>query len=188
MVIAAPHYKLSVQQYDKMVDCDVFPPGAKLELLDGELIEMSPQGLKHSDCIRFLNGLVHAAGVVPGTVLVQLPIHLSAHSEPEPDMVLLKPDERRYRDRRPQPQDVLLVIEVSLSSRNYDVYDKVPRYAEAGICEVWVVDLLDELIRVFGHPEGGEYRSHALARAGETITPEQLPNLRLSVSEILGLA
>lgn len=187
MVIGAPHYKLSVKQYDKMVDCDVFPPGAKLELLDGELIEMSPQGDRHHTVVRELLGLVYAAGVAPGTVDAQGPMRLSAFSEPEPDLILLKQDRVQYRGRKAEPRDVVVVVEVSFSSRNYDLYEKLPRYAEAGIPEVWVVDLLDNVVRVYRQPAGGRYVVEKVASQGESIAPDALPSLQLQVSDILEL-
>src|ERR1051326_4617931 len=187
MVLTAPHYKLTVDQYDEMIRCCIFPPDAKVELLDGELIEMSSQGNRHARCVRALNGLVHAAGVVPGTVDVQLPMRLSETSEPEPDLSLLNPDREAYRQRKSATQDVLLIIEVAVSSRDYDRSEKVPRYAEAGIPEVWLVDLVEDVVRAYRQPEGGRYLSQSLAYSDEWIAPERLPNLRLEVREILAL-
>src|SRR6266567_1143689 len=141
MVTAPKLYRLSVDQYDAMIKAGVFREGAHVELLDGELIEMSPQHEPHIGCVRRLTGLVHAAGVEPGTVLVQLPLYVNRKSEPEPDLVVLRPPAQQYDRRRAKPGDVLLLIEVSDSSRLYDRDRKVPRYAKAGVPEVWLVDL-----------------------------------------------
>ena len=188
MFVDAPHYKLSVDQYDEMVRRCIFPPEARLELLDGELIEMSPQGTRHANCVRYFTGALYAAGAELGTISVQLPMYLSANSEPEPDLALLKPPPQRYLSRHPNPTDVLLLIEIAVTSRDYDRDEKVPRYAEAGISEVWLVDFEDDVMRVYREPHGRRYYSEDVVSRGGTATALLFPNLRVAVEDVLGPA
>jgi Uma2 family endonuclease len=186
-MVTAPHlYQLSVDKYHAMIKAGIFDEDDPIELLDGELIEMSPQHAPHIGCVRRLNGLVHGAGVELGTVLVQLPLHLNWNSEPEPDLILLRPPAQQY-DRRPaEPSDVLLLVEVSDSSRLYDRNRKVPRYAEAGIPEVWLVDLVEALVRIYRQPHNGVYQAQSTAARGEIVAAELFPSLSVTVDQILG--
>jgi len=186
MVTVPKRYKLSVHEYDAMIKAGIFDEDAPIELLDGELIQMSPQGHLHDNVVRQLNGLFHAAGVEPGTVLVEGPLHLNLHSEPEPDLVVLKPPGDQYWGRHAEPADVLLLVEVSDSSRLYDRNRKVPRYAGAGIPEVWLVDLVRQAVQIYRQPDKGVYQVQTRAVRGETISIELLPGLTFEVDQILG--
>ena len=181
----APHtHRLTVEQYHKMICAEVFDEDKHVELLEGELIEMSPQHFPHKNCLRELTGIMHGAGAELGTVLVQLGVKVSEHSEPEPDLVLLRPPARQYRSREWSNEDVLLMVEAGEGSRRYDRERKMPVYARAGIPELWLIDLVDELVHIYRRPENGVYRYEAIANRGDTITPEALPNLRLLVDEL----
>jgi Uma2 family endonuclease len=186
-MVKGPHlYRLSVDEYDAMIKAGIFDEDAPIELLDGELIHMSPQGDLHNNVVRQLNGLFHAAGVEPGTVLVQGSLHLNQNSEPEPDLVVLKPPGEQYWGRHIEPADVLLLVEVSDSSRLYDRKRKVPLYAKADIPEVWLVDLVQQLVWIYRRPEFGVYQDRTRAFRGETISAELLPSLAVEVNQILG--
>jgi len=181
----APHtYRLTVEQYHKMICADVFPDGAPVELLEGELIEMSPQHFPHKSTVLYLTGVFQGAGAEPGTVAVQLPVQVSEHSEPEPDLVVLRPPARRYRTHDWTNSDVLLMVEVGESSRHYDRTRKVPVYARAAIPELWLVDLADELVHIYRQPLNGVYRFEAIANRGDTLTTEAVPALRLLVDNL----
>ena len=175
-------YRLSVDQYQKMA-C-VFDEDEHVELLEGELIEMSPQHFPHKRCVRKLNGIVHAAGAEPGTVLVQLGVKVSDYSQPEPDVVLLRSPASQYDSRDWNNEDVLLMVEAGESSRRYDRERKMPVYAGAGIPELWLIDLVDELVRIYRRPVNGVYRFEAIANRGDTLTTDALPNLRLLVDDL----
>lgn len=187
MVVEAPRrYHISADQLDKMVEAGIIDEGAPVELLEGELVEMPSQGLPHVNCVRRLNGLVHVAGIEPGTALVQSALRTAWDSQPEPDLVLLKPPASQYDARRAGPEVVLLLVEVAHSSRDYDRSRKVPHYARVGIAEVWLVDLDAEIIKVYRDPVGGAYRSQTIAVRGATVTSELFPSLTLEVDQILG--
>jgi Uma2 family endonuclease len=188
MVTAPQRYRLSTEQYDRLVEVGVVPEGTRVELLDGELIEMPAQGNRHVSCLRRLIGLVQQAGVPPGTLLVQMPLQIAWDAEPEPDLVVLRPPANQYDARPPGADDVLLLIEVADSSRDYDRDRKVTRYAAAGIPEVWLVDLPDEVLRVYRDPDGGAYRILQVLRRGEVARTPALPSAEIAVDHVLGPA
>ena len=126
------------------------------------------------------------AGVPAGTLLVQMPLRIAWDGEPEPDLVVLRPLSDRYDARPPRGDDVLLLVEVADSSRDYDRERKVPGYAAAGVPEVWLVDLRDEVLQVCREPTGGGYRLIQVLRRGETACPLALPVAGLEVDQVLG--
>jgi Uma2 family endonuclease len=186
MVAAPQRYRLSTKQYDRLVELGVVPEGTRVELLDGELMEMPAQGDRHVNCLRRLIGLVQQASIPPGTLLVQMPLRIAWDGEPEPDLVVLRPPASQYDARPPGAEDVLLLVEVADSSRDYDRDRKVPRYAAAGIPEVWLVDLPDEVLRVYREPTGGAYRVLQVLRRGETARPAAIVGAEIAVDQILG--
>ena len=119
-------------------------------------------------------------------VSVQDPIRLSDFSEPQPDLALLKLRDDFYSSGHPAPEDVLLVVEVADSSIQYDRSIKMPLYARSGIPEVWLVDVARDLVEVYARPVSGRYQDFREVRRGETLTLSPLPNLVISVDEILG--
>ena len=188
MVTAPQRYRLSTEQYNRLVELGVVPEGTRVELLDGELIEMPAQGNRHLSCLRRLIGLVQQTGIPPGTLLVQMPLQIAWDAEPEPDLVVLRPPASQYDVRPPAADDVLLLIEVADSSRDYDRDRKVPRYAAAGIPEVWLVDLPDGVVRVYREPDGGAYRVVQVLRRGDIARPLALPGAEIAVDHILAPA
>jgi Uma2 family endonuclease len=117
---------------------------------------------------------------------MQNPVHLNDYSEPEPDILVLKPRNDFYRYGKPRPEDVLLLIEVSDSTLEADRQIKIPLYARAGVPEVWIVNLNDEHIETFADPSGYTYKTVATFSRGEEIQSRSLAALRLDVSEIFG--
>jgi Uma2 family endonuclease len=188
-VVTEPQrYRLSVKQYDRAVDAGTFRNAGRLELLDGELIEMPPQKAAHASAVRALMKSALAAGVVADAILVQMPFVLDPHSEPEPDFVVVRGPADQYRRRHPRAKDVLLLVEVSDTSRDYDRRRKLPRYAAARIAEVWLVDLQDEIVQIHRQPRAGAYRIVEIARRGDDIQAQFVPGFRATVDEILGPA
>ncbi len=181
-------YRLSVEKYDLMTSAGIFGEDDRIELLDGELIEMPPQSAPHASSIRALLGSAHAAAVPLDTVLVQMPFVLDPHSEPEPDFVVVRPPADQYRQRHPRASDVLLLVEVSGTSRDYDQRHKLPRYAAAEIPEVWLVDLQDDVVLVYRQPSEATFRVAQIVRRGEVLEAELVPGFRPTVDEILGPA
>jgi Uma2 family endonuclease len=186
MVTAPQRYHFSTRQYDRLVELGVLPEGTRVELLDGELIQMPAQGDRHVSCLRRLIGLMHGVGVAPGTLLVQMPLRIAWDGEPEPDLVVLRPPAAQYDARPPGVEDVLLLVEVADSSRDYDRARKVPGYAQAAIPEVWLVDLRDEVLQVHRDPAGGTFRVVHVLRRGETAYALAVPGVSFDVDQILG--
>jgi Uma2 family endonuclease len=154
--------------------------------LDGEIVQMTPIGPEHSGCVGALNGLLARRLGDRAFVWVQNPVHLPDRSEPEPDVVLLRPRPEGYRTAHPLPADILLIIEVAHTSLESDRGVKLPLYARAGIPEVWPVSLPEEVIEVSREPRAGAYAKVRTVRRGETVSPPAFPTLALRVDDVLG--
>ena len=162
-----PH-RLSVDDFHRMGEAGIFAPDARVELLDGEIIDMTPIGTPHTSRTKFLNQRLSAAVGSRLIVSVQDPIRIDEGTELYPDIALLRSRQNFYARHAPEPADVLLVAEVAETSLRYDRELKLPIYARAGIPEVWIVDLNDRVLRVFQQPEGGAYRtSQEIAEPGQ---------------------
>ena len=158
----------------------------RVELIEGEIIEMPPIGPPHSAVASRLNATFAAAVGTRAIVRVADLVRLGAHSMPQPDVVLAKPREDYYASGHPQPEDVLLVVEVADTSLEYDRQVKVPLCARAGIREVWLVALPHEEVEVFRAPSAGIYRSDVMMARGDMLSVEALPGVTLAVDQILG--
>jgi Uma2 family endonuclease len=149
-----------------MGEVGILGPELRTELIDGEIIEMPPIGHPHAGTVKLLANLLKEA-VGSGAILaVQDPVWLDDHSEPIPDIALLRSRSDWYRNAHPGPDDVLLLVEVADSSLVYDREVKLPRYARAGIPEVWLVDLGGRRLSIHRHPEGHRYK--------QVVTPDDL--------------
>ena len=159
----------------------------RVELLSGEIIVMSPIGLRHAACVDRLTHCFTAAGRLAGRALlrVQSPLMESEDSEPQPDLMLLTHRDDHYDFRHPQPRDVLLLVEVADSSAGYDHRTKLPFYAAAGIRELWIVNLRTDQIECYTEPAAGGYRQSRRYAAGESVAPTELPDLRIPVAQII---
>ena len=178
-------HRFTVKEYYRMAETGVLRPGARVELLNGEIIDMSPIGPFHGGITKLLNQLLTAASKGRWVVAVQDPLHLDDHSEPEPDLMLLKPSPDFYRTRHPQPGDVLLLVEISDTTLAADQEDKLPAYGRAGIGEVWIVNLNDETIEVYREPHFTGYASKTILRGGDQAVPGAFPDVAVNVGELL---
>jgi Uma2 family endonuclease len=169
-----------VKDYHRMAEADVFEPDDRVELFDGEVYEMAPIGSRHAACVRRLSSALSSHIGDRAILSVQDPIALDDHSEPQPDVALLRPRSDFYATEHPQPADVLLAIEVADTTLLFDLDRKVPRYLEAGIPEVWVVDLIGEVVHIM---TPGRTRT---AARGATVGPEAFPDIVLDVAALLG--
>ena len=181
-----PRHRLDIADLDRMVAAGILREDDRVELIDGELIVMAPQGQEHSGIILDLTTMLVRAAGDRAVVSCQLPVRLDSFNQPEPDFALLRPPVTRYRIRRALPEDILVAIEIAASSLRYDREVKRQLYAVYGIAEYWVIDVHGKTVEVCRLPEGDRYTSVTLARSGETIEPQALPGLRLSVSDIVG--
>lgn len=187
MAVQLVTYRFTVKDYHRMAEAGIFQEDDRVELLEGEIVEMPPIGPGHASGVnRLLNSFLPLQGERKAIVGIQDPIHLGEHSEPQPDMALLQPRPDFYAQRHPLPQDVWLVVEVMESSADYDRAVKVPLYARFSIRETWLVDRDARLIEVYRNPTPPGYQSVQRFPPGQHVSPQAFPELRLAVDDILG--
>ena len=177
---------LTVHDYHRMGEAGILSEDDRVELIEGELVAMSPVGSRHVGTVYALTRLLSRAIGDRGIVSVQSPIRLDDRSEPEPDVALLKPRADDYRTALSTPPDVLLVIEVSGSTLAYDRAVKAPLYAAHGIPELWIVDLVGQKVEVHRKPEAGLYTDTLRVGAGDTLEPVLLPGVSVPAAAVLG--
>ncbi|MEM6798514.1 MAG: Uma2 family endonuclease [Planctomycetota bacterium] len=179
--------KFTLEQYEHMVDCGAFghPYEMRVELLNGEIVEMSPIGTPHADLLSILvDWSVNAVDRDRLIVRPQCPIRLPAiESEPEPDIAWVK--RQSYRSQHPGPDDTVLVIEVADSSLAYDRGEKLQAYASAGIRDYWIVNLVDRQVEVYREPAGDGYTSKEVFHPdGHSPCPLAAVEARLAVKSL----
>ena len=176
----------TVDEYYRMAEANILTEEDRVELIAGQIVAMSPIGSRHAACVKRLNLLL--GKMVGDSMLlgVQDPIALDAYSEPESDLVLLRPRADFYAAAHPAAGDVLLVIEVADTSASYDRAVKVPLYAQAGIPEVWLIDLQAGCVEVHAHPQGHAYQQHTQVAVNATFTSPTVPGLKLAAADLLG--
>jgi Uma2 family endonuclease len=186
MSVQIARHWFTVAEYNRMGETGIFSEDNRVELIEGEIFEMSPIGKRHAACVDALAELFREQLQRKVIVRVQNPIQLGNYSEPQPDAALLKRRDDFYRHAHPTSDDILLIVEVSDTTLEYDRQIKVPLYARAGIAEVWIVNLMDEQIEIHSQPANGAYQHQRQAGRGETINSPGTFNLTLSVDDILG--
>lgn len=186
MTVQLINRKFNILQYHQMNQSSILTEDDRVELINGEIIEMSPIGTKHTSCVRRLISLLSKLLAELAIIDVQNPITLNNLSEPQPDITLLKPRADFYENSHPQPQDIFLLIEVADSSIEYDREVKIPLYANSGISEVWLVDINEQIIIVYRYPNENNYNQITTFRRGEKISIQAFPEVALVVDEILG--
>ncbi|MDB9307238.1 Uma2 family endonuclease [Aphanizomenon sp. CS-733/32] len=179
-------FRLNVSQYHQMSEAGIFSENDKVELINGEIIEMSPIGRRHTACVNRLNSVFSQLLGKKVIIAVQNPITLNNLSEPQPDIALLKPRADFYESGHPQPQDVFLLIEVADSSLEYDRDVKIPLYASSGITEVWLVDIYEQVIIFYRYPSENGYSDIQKLSRGEKMSIQAFPEINLVVDDILG--
>jgi Uma2 family endonuclease len=185
MVLDVHRRRLSIADYHRMFEAGVFRPDERVELIRGELIAVPPMGAEHRSAMNRLNRLLSERFNGRAVVQVQCSVIVSADSEPEPDFALLRWDPTGYEGRDPGPADTLLAVEVGYSSRLYDRRVKVPLYAETGVSEVWLVDLVERAIFVYRDLSDGEYATVQVARPGQSIACLAFPDDPIAVGDII---
>jgi Uma2 family endonuclease len=184
--VRIPRRRFTTAEYHRMGEAGVLSEDDRVELLDGEIVQMSPIGLPHSSTVARLNALFSRRLGRRATIWVQNPLVLDRYSEPEPDLSLLSARVDFYASGKPRPRDVLLTVEVMDSSRSYDRTLKLPLYARAELREVWLIDVKAKLVEVYRRPALRGYREQQIFTRGQTITPLAFPRMRFRVNEILG--
>ena len=166
-----------------MRDTHLLAEDERVELLDGEIYIMSPIGPFHVGIVNKLNRLLMIQIGSLGIVSIQNPVQLNDYSEPQPDLAILSPRDDYYVEALARPEDILLIIEIADSSLEYDRNEKLPRYAQAHISEVWIVDVSRHIVEQYTEPLQGEYRQLRKVLLGEIITATLLP-IRLTTSDL----
>jgi len=175
----------TVDEFHRMAEAGIFAGDDRLELLDGEIVRMTPIGSRHAACVKRLTEWLVRRVQEGAIVSVQDPIVLSGHTELYPDVALLKRRSDFYSESLPRPADEFLVVEVSDTTGEYDRGVKLPRYAGSGIPEVWVVDLRERAVDVYRQPAGGEYREHQRLSAGQTVAIPGVIGQQIRVDDML---
>jgi Uma2 family endonuclease len=179
-------HRISVEEYHRMGEVGLLAPDARVELIDGDIIDMPPIGLRHAAIVIRLDRLLQRAVGDRAIVACQSPIQLGDFSEPQPDFALLAPREDFYEHKRPTAADVLLAIEVSESTLKYDRETKRTLYAGYGVPEFWMFDLVGRRLHFFSKPSGTTYtESFSLDRPG-TRSIALLPDVTLDLSSVFG--
>jgi Uma2 family endonuclease len=184
MSVSISRRLFKAKEFRDMIEAGVFGENDRLELVDGEIVEMSPIGNPHARCVRKLNHLLHRVG--DGALVdVQNPLLVSEKDEFYPDLVLLKPSVDNYAGGIPKTSDTLLVIEVADTTLQFDRMVKAPRYAAAGVPELWIVDLPGSRVWVHRKPLEGAYGEVFEARPGQDLHVPGMPDIEISVADLL---
>ena len=177
--------KFTVAEYYRMGDVGILKPDERVELIEGELIVMPPIGPGHAWDVALSISLFSRLAEDRFILQIQNPVQLDDGSEPQPDIMLIRPRAEGYGAAHPTPADVLLVIEVADSSLEYDRQVKAHLYGRSGVPETWVKNLPEDCIERFTEPGPDGYAQHTVHRRGETLTPASLPDVELAVSDLL---
>jgi Uma2 family endonuclease len=183
-VFTPTRHKLSVEDYHKLGEAGILTEHSRVELVEGELIDMAPIGGPHMGLVNRLNRLLVLAVGDLGVVSIQNPVTLPPYSEPQPDVAILKLGADSVASSVPQANDVLLLIEVADTTLAYDRTTKLALYAKAGIAETWIVNLQSQRVEVYREPTvNGYLRSFEVGIDG-VVSPLALPTVQIAVATI----
>jgi Uma2 family endonuclease len=180
-----PRHRITVDEYYRMAEVGLLSPDARVELIEGEIIDMPPIGSRHGGTVMQLVRLLSSAVRDLAHVSAQSAVRLSNSSEPQPDLALVKPRADFYKHAHPCAADTFLIIEVSETTLRYDRKIKVPLYARHGVPEVWIVDLRGRQIHFFRSPAGGEYTDVSSTSEPAVATPSALAGIQIDLSHVL---
>lgn len=180
--------QFTTDEYHRMGETGILHEDDRVELIEGEIIEMTPIGLRHSACVKRLNNLFTPLMAAKQTLIsVQDPLFLDEHNEPQPDIILLNYREDFYENKQADAKDALLVIEVAESSLHYDVNVKIPLYARSFIHELWLVDLQSNSVQTYHSSNGEAFHEKQRNDTKQSITPLAFPEHPISVQSIFGM-
>ena len=176
--------QITVDEYYRMGEVGLIAPDERVELIEGEIIDMAPIGSDHASFVIQLTNLLVNAVQDKGFVSVQNPIRLSNRSEPEPDFAILKPRADVYRKQLPTAADTLLLIEVSNTSERYDREIKIPLYAAHGIPEVWLISIEQKSLSIYRTPAGDRYQHEQTSSTPGLVALSALPEVSVDLSTL----
>jgi Uma2 family endonuclease len=177
--------KFTVDEYYRMAEVGIIGPEDRVELIDGQIIQMSPPGVRHIAATHRAPTLFTEALGRQVIVSVQNPLRLDRFNEPQPDIIILKPQPDFYASRNAGPADASLVIEISETSLSYDQKIKVPHYAGKRIPEVWIEDLKHDVLIVYRDPGGDTYQTNFTLKRGQLVSPLEFPHITFKVEDLL---
>lgn len=184
MAIPLTRRRFSVDEYYRMAAAGIFTEDDRVELIEGEVVQMVPIGDRHAAHVDKLVWVFSRRVGDQAIIRVQNPLRLGSHSEPQPDVVLLRPRADFYTGGHPGPQDALLVVEVADTMLDYDRGIKIPLYARHGVPEVWLVDLQRRVVEVFSARAPDGYRIIQTHRLGERLSASALPGVVIAVEDL----
>lgn len=179
------HRRFTVDEYHRMAEAGILGEDDRVELLDGEIVQVSPISARHAATVTRLQRLFERLAGDRAIVRVQNPVQLDRYSEPEPDITLVTPRDDFYAGGHPAPRDVLLIVEVADTSLRSDRHRKLPSYARAGIPEVWLVDLTVDRVERHREPRGDAYADQQILGRDATLTPLLLPDVAIRVGDLV---
>ncbi len=185
MSVKTMRLRFTVDDYYRMIDLGMLKDVERAEIIEGELIKKMPIGKRHAACVKKLDELLRDELGKSVTYSVQDPITLDEFNEPQPDVALLKRRDDFYSGKQPMAEDVLILVEVSDSTLDYDRNRKIPLYAKHEIPEVWLINLTNETIEIHSQSRDYSFNIVKILRRGEILQSEILPELKLAVDEIL---
>ncbi len=180
-------HRLTVADYHRMGETGILRPDARVELIEGEIIDMAPIGSPHASTVKRLIQLLTEAVHRTAIVSAQDPIILGDFAEPQPDLALLRPREDYYAGCHPGPEDILLVIEVADTTLRYDRQVKAPLYARHGIPELWLINLEERQLETYQGPNPNGYREIRILKEPGVIVPVSLPGVGIDLSGLFAL-
>jgi Uma2 family endonuclease len=177
-------HRLTVEDYHKMGEAGILCEDDRVELIEGELIDIPPIGSIHAGKVIRLISSLNTALSGRAIISPQNPIHLGERSEPQPDVAVLRFRKDFYENAHPQPEDVLLLIEISDTTVSYDREMKIPLYGRSGIPEVWLIDLQQQRVEVYLQPSADGYRQMIRPGRDERIALSLLPDVSIAVADL----
>ncbi|HLO85156.1 MAG TPA: Uma2 family endonuclease [Nostocaceae cyanobacterium] len=178
--------RFTVEQYHQIHEAGILTENDRVELINGEILEIAAIGKLHAAYVDCISNLLYASLGRKVIVRVQNPIIVSNLSEPQPDITIVQFSSDFYRSGLPQPNDILLLIEIAGSSIEYDRDVKIPLYAESGILEVWLVDINQQIIEVYRQPTPTGYTEIKTLNRGEKLSIQSFPEISLNLNDIFG--
>jgi Uma2 family endonuclease len=173
----------SRNEYEAMIAAGLFAPGERVELIDGEILTVTPQGSLHATALRLAEDALRASFGPGFDVRAQLPLSCGAHSLPEPDIAVVSGKPRDFRAAH--PTNAVLIVEIADTTLEYDRQGKGSLYARTGIRDYWILNLGNRCLEVYRNPDKASYRSTSRLLAGESISPVAAPGAKIAVSDIL---
>jgi Uma2 family endonuclease len=185
MAVHAPKHAFTVEEYHRMAEAGIFTEDDRVELVEGEVLEMAAIGRRHAGIVNRLTRIFSRGLGDRAVITVQNPVELGDRSEPEPDLSIARPRSDFYGESHPTPAEIFLLVEVTDTSHQYDQH-KIAVSAHHGVPETWQVNVEENSVTVFREPSAEGYRAVTRVSPGESLSPKPFPDLVITVSDIIG--